>query len=147
MHGLRIALVVLVALGATTRSALAQEEPRAQEGEQIFALVCSMCHSLNPPAKLAPPISHAAAYYLRRHSDVESAAGAMVAFLKAPAADRSAMPPHAVERFGLMPSQAHLSDAQLHAVARYALSLADTAHVRAPAGSGPHAHEGGRGGR
>lgn len=147
MHAVRITLLTLVALGATTLPALAQEASRAEVGEQVFALVCAMCHSINPPAKLAPPISHAAAYYLRRHPDAESAAAAMVDFLKEPAADRSAMPPHAVERFGLMPSQAHLSDAQLLAVARYALSLADTAHVRAPAGGGGQDHGGGRGGR
>jgi cytochrome c len=126
MSNLRICLVLLAA-GALPVSA--QQDTRHEDGEQIFALVCAMCHSVNPPAKAAPPISHAAAYYIRRHEDRDAAVQAMVAYLKEPAAERSALPPHAVERFGLMPAQAHLSNAQLHAVARYALSLADTVHV------------------
>ncbi|HSJ06058.1 MAG TPA: cytochrome c [Longimicrobiales bacterium] len=128
----------LVLLLATALPLGAQQEARHEEGEQIFSLVCAMCHSVNPPAKAAPPISHAAAYYIRRHDDRDAAVLAMVSFLKEPAAERSVLPPHAVERFGLMPPQVHLSDAQLRAVARYALSLADTVHV------GPgHRHGGG----
>ena len=80
------------------------------------------------PAEGGPPISHAAAYYLRKHASPDSAAAAIVAYLKEPAAERSLLPAHAIERFGIMPSQAHLSNAQLNAVARYVLTLADTAH-------------------
>jgi cytochrome c len=123
-----LALIVM-SFAASSGPAAAQAVDR--EGEQLFNLVCAMCHSVNPPAKAAPPISHAAAYYLRRHADEEAAIAAMVAYLREPAAERSAMPAHAIERFGLMPSQGHLTEAQLRAAARYALSLADTAHVRA----------------
>jgi mono/diheme cytochrome c family protein len=137
---MRHTALVLPLLLAGAFPLAAQEAPQA-EGEQIFQLVCAMCHSITPPARLAPPLSHAAAYYLRKHPDLAAAAGAMVSFLKDPAADRSAMPAHAVERFGLMPSQGHLSDAQLLSVARYALSLADTAHVQAAPGGA--SHEGG----
>jgi cytochrome c len=119
----------LVLLLATALPVGAQQDAPHEDGEQIFSLVCAMCHSVNPPAKAAPPISHAAAYYSRRHDGREAAVLAMVAFLKEPAAERSVLPPHAVERFGLMPPQAHLSDAQLRAVAQYALSVADTVHV------------------
>jgi hypothetical protein len=42
----------------------------------------------------------------------------------------------AIERFGLMPAQAHLTDAQRVAVARYVLTLADTAHGQ----GGGHRH-------
>lgn len=126
MPALRICLILLAALALP---ASAQQDARNEQGEQIFSLVCAMCHSVSPPARAAPPISHAAAYYIRRHDDRDAAVRAMVAFLKEPAAERSVLPPHAVERFGLMPAQAHLSDTQLLAVARYALSLADTVHV------------------
>lgn len=119
-------MLVLLAVGV---SPLAAQEQAAPDGAQIFQLVCAMCHSVNPPHKSAPPMSHAAAYYLRKHQEADSAVAAMVAYLKQPAAERSALPAMAVERFGLMPSQAHLSDAQLQAVARYTLTLADTAHV------------------
>jgi cytochrome c len=119
-------LAILVPLLAAPAGAQDATHP---EGAQLFQLVCAMCHSVNPPAKAAPPISHAAAYYLRRHGEVDAAMAAMVAFLKEPSAETSAMPPHAVERFGLMPPQDHLTDAQLRAVAVYSLSLADTVHV------------------
>jgi mono/diheme cytochrome c family protein len=123
------AVPVLLALLAASAAPLAAQEQAAPDGAQIFELVCAMCHSVNPPAKAAPPISHAVAFYLRKHGNADTAAAAMVAYLKQPDAERSLIPAMAIERFGLMPSQGHLSDAQLQAVARYALSLADTAHV------------------
>ena len=113
-----------------TVPAAAQQAPAQPEGRAVFDMVCAMCHSVEPPAKLAPPVSHAAAYYLRKHETTDSAAAAMVAYLKAPSAETSVLPAHAIERFGLMPSQSHLSEEQLNAVARYVLSVADTAHVR-----------------
>lgn len=129
-------LVSLLAL--TALPAAAQETAAEREGRAVFEMVCAMCHSVTPPAKAAPPMSHAAAYYLRKHPSPDSAAAAIVAYLKEPAAERSLLPAHAVERFGLMPSQGHLSNDQLGAVARYVLTLADTAHV----GSGMQ-HRGG----
>jgi cytochrome c len=132
--GRLLILTIFVAVPAT-----AQDVP-PPDGEQLFQLVCAMCHSVNPPAKSAPPISHAAAYYLRRHEDQGRALSAMVAFLREPSVETSAMPPHAVERFGLMPPQSHLTDDQLRAVALYSLSLADTVHVTGrPHGEGGHA--------
>jgi mono/diheme cytochrome c family protein len=127
MRVVQLFVAVLLAGGAAS---LAAQEPAAPaDGAQIFGLVCAMCHSVNPPPKAAPPISHAVAYYLRKHESADSALAALVAYLRKPEAERSVMPPMAIERFGLMPSQGHLSDAQLLAVARYALSLADSAHV------------------
>lgn len=106
----------------------AQQQAASSEGEQIFQLVCAMCHTVNPPAKTAPPMSHVSAYYLRQHADRDSAVAALVSFLREPSAERSILPAMAIERFGLMPSQAHLSNAQLTAAARYVLQLADTTH-------------------
>ncbi|CAN5718059.1 hypothetical protein BH23GEM9_BH23GEM9_12220 [soil metagenome] len=120
-------LAGLLTLAAAPVSA--QQAAAAPDGAQIFELVCAMCHSVTPPAKAAPPISHAAAYYVRKHKDTPAAVEALVAYMKEPDAERSAMPAHAIERFGLMPSQAHLPDAHLQAVARYVLTLADTVHV------------------
>jgi len=106
----------------------AQQKAATADGAQVFTMVCAMCHSVQPPAKAAPPMSHVTAYYLRKHVDTTAAAAAIVDYLKKPEAARSLMPPMAIERFGLMPAQSHLSDAQLDAVARYVLTLADTAH-------------------
>jgi cytochrome c len=120
---LTVCVFVLSAPPAAGQQAAAQPD-----GHAIFELACAMCHSVKPPAKAAPPMSHAAAYYVRRYPSADSAAAALVAYLKEPAAERSVMPAHAIERFGLMPSQAHLSNEQLEAVARYVLTLADPAH-------------------
>ncbi len=121
-----IYLTLTTALALTPLGAQQQAAP--VDGAQVFGMVCAMCHSVQPPAKAAPPMSHVTAYYLRKHGDTTAAATAIVAYLKKPEAARSLMPPMAIERFGLMPAQAHLSDAQLNAVARYVLTLADTAH-------------------
>jgi len=110
----------------------AGQQPAADhaEGKAVFDMVCAMCHSVTPPAKLAPPISHAAGFYAQRFADADSAVSAMVAYLKEPDAEKSLLPAHAVERYGLMQSQGHLSDAQLRAVARYVLTLSDMEHTR-----------------
>jgi mono/diheme cytochrome c family protein len=108
---------------------LAQQGANAQ-GKQVFDLVCAMCHSVAPPAKAAPPMSHVAGFYLQQHKTPQGAAAAIAAWAKNPQADKSLLPPMAVQRFGVMPSQGHLPDEQLAAVARYVVTLADTAHAR-----------------
>jgi cytochrome c len=129
------ALRVVTILACMATAPAAAQQATAPDGAQLFELVCAMCHSVQPPAKAAPPMSHAASYYVRKHKDPAAAVAAMVAYLKEPAAEQSALPAHAIERFGLMPSQRHLPDAQLQAVARYVLTLADTTHVH-----GGHEH-------
>jgi cytochrome c len=138
------AVLLMVAGGVlgSTAPAAAQQGP---DGAQVFELVCAMCHSVNPPAKAAPPISHAAAYYLRKHGTAAAAATAMVLFGGERGAGPSPMPAHAIERWGLMPPQGHLSEAHLQAVARYVITLADTVHVRGT-GQGGHGNHGGGGG-
>lgn len=134
---MRSMLSVIAAL-ALAAAAFAQGAPQQAktEGEQVFQTVCSVCHSVQPPHKAAPPMAHAAAYYLRRHGNADSAAAAIVAYIKQPVAERSAMPPHVIKRFGIMPPHGHLSEAQLAAAARYVLTLADTMHVRRGQGEG-----------
>lgn len=134
---MRSVRLVLCTLALTALPAAGQDAAAHSEGRAIFEMVCAMCHSVEPPAKAAPPMSHAAAYYLRKHEVADSAAAALVAYLKAPSPETSVLPAHAIERFGLMPAQAHLSDQQLDAVARYVLTLADTEH-----GSGMQHREG-----
>jgi cytochrome c len=129
MRNAWIAVVLVAVMAGSASAQQAPQRAQAGEGEQLFNLVCAMCHSVEPPAKTAPPMAHAAAYYVRKFPEPSAAVAAMVAFMKEPSAERSALPAHAIERFGLMPSLAHLSDAQLQAVSRYVLTLADTAHV------------------
>lgn len=126
---MRIAGAPLILLAAASTTLAAQQPAAEPTGPQLFQLVCSMCHSVTPPPKAAPPMSHAAAFYALKFPQPDSAAAAIVAYLKAPAAERSLLPKHAIERFGLMPAQSQLSEVQLAAVAKYVLTLADTAHV------------------
>jgi cytochrome c len=127
----RGAFFLLVTAGVAPLAA--QDAAAAPDGAQIFQTVCSACHTVNPPPKAAPPMSHATSFYLQQHQTPEAAAAAIVAYVKQPDSTRSALPAHAIARFGLMPSQAHLTDAQLAAVASYVLTLADTTH-RMPMG-------------
>ena len=118
-----------IILAATSGPLTAQEQAFEPDGPQIFQLVCAMCHTVNPPPKAAPPMSHVAGHYRQHYKDDEAAITAMVEYLKKPEAERSALPAMAIERFGLMPAQSHLSDGQLKKAARYPLSLADTTHM------------------
>ncbi|TVR62856.1 MAG: cytochrome c [Gemmatimonadales bacterium] len=111
------------------------------DGKMLYELVCAMCHTMEPPPSLAPPISHAAAYYFHRFDSEDEAVAAMVAFLREPTEEASLLPARAIERFGLMPSQGHLSHEQLEAVARYSLTLADTTHGRGMSMEHDHPHQ------
>ena len=75
---------------------------------------------------------------MRKYPQPADAAAALAAYVRAPDAAKSLLPAHAIERFGLMPAQSQLNDAQLDAVARYVLTLADTAHVGGHMGHGGH---------
>lgn len=128
-------IVVALAVAAAVPLSAQQQDPLS-DGELLFQLVCAMCHSVEPPMKTAPSMSHVSAFYLREYEDFEAAVTAMVDFLKEPTVERSVIPAMAIEQFGLMPAQAHLSDAQLEAVARYVLELADMTHVEDDRGHG-----------
>ena len=113
-----------VVLGLTCLMAtplLAQED--VEHGKAVFDAVCSTCHSLEPPHKEAPPLLMIARHYVEAYGDRETAAVAMVAWATEPDAARSALPAHAIERFGLMPAQA-LPREDLEAVAWFALENA-----------------------
>jgi len=123
--------------GVDAASAPADPDP---DGKALYELVCAMCHTMEPPPNLAPPISHAAAYYFHRFDSEDEAVAAMVAFLREPSEETSLLPARAIERFGLMPPQSHLSQEQLEAVARYSLTLADTTHGRGMGMEHDHPH-------
>jgi hypothetical protein len=61
-------------------------------------------------------------HYLAFYGDTASARAALIEWVRNPAEERSALPPHAIERFGLMPPQG-LGDEDLARVADYLLSL------------------------
>lgn len=128
-HGEQANSTMSAAAGAVVAQAKAQETPEEllRRGEQVFQTVCSACHSMDAPYKAAPPMTHVAKHYRDEFTNGDSAIAHIVSFLQNPSPERSKMPPRAIERFGLMPSQGHLSEDQLRAVATYVWSLPNPA--------------------
>ncbi len=96
---------------------LADATAKTADGRAIFDRSCSLCHSINPPPKSAPPVVPLANRYHMKFQTKEQGVAYMAAFLKKP--DRNkAVDPQAVSRFGLMPTLP-LTDAERKAVAAW----------------------------
>lgn len=111
------------ALGAAQQSAATRRA--LAEGEATFKAICSNCHSLMPPAKLAPPIAMVSKHYRDAFADERLALDAMTRFILLPDSLKMTMPKHAMERFGLMP-RIPLSEQQARNAAIYVWSLSAT---------------------
>lgn len=104
-------IVLVAATGVACASATRVEsaEPMtglvtaATDGGEIFQAVCSSCHSVDPPAIAAPPMSHVARHYREAVADEKEGIARIADWIGSPAVDRSLLPAHAVERWGLMP--------------------------------------------
>lgn len=95
--------------------ASAQAAKSTLDGKAIFDKNCSVCHSVNPPPKSAPPIVPMASRYHLQFKSKTEGVNHLVAYLKSP--DRKkAVDPQAVTRFGLMPAL-QLPEEELQAVA------------------------------
>jgi hypothetical protein len=103
------------AADTVTRSA------QLERGKQTVQNVCSVCHTLAAPPTKAPPFPMVAMYYRRGMTD-SAAAAAIVAWVRAPAADRSRLPAMVIQHFGLMPAL-RLDERTLNDAALYILSL------------------------
>jgi cytochrome c len=133
-------LPLLMALATATCGHTAREAPRspdpgltgdpvastatAMEGQAVFEFACSQCHTIDPPAQNAPPLSHIARHYRAEFGTRETTTTRIVEWLRAPSPDRSILPAHAIGRWGVMPPAA-LGDAEATAVASYVWSLAE----------------------
>lgn len=90
-------------------------------GEELFEAVCAQCHSMQPPPKQAPPMAMVVRHYRQAlESDVE-VRDRMIRWIAEPAPERSALPAHAIDRFGMMPPHP-LPEADRAAVVDYLLS-------------------------
>lgn len=115
------------------------DTPSVAEGARVYQARCAMCHALAAPARFAPPMTHVAMHYRQAYPRRGEAVARLADFVRAPAAGRSALPPEALQRWGVMPPLP-LPDAELRAVALYVLSLSDSASTT----GARHGHGGGR---
>lgn len=122
-----VCVVIGPALAAATGTLRAQE-PDADLvlGRQVFEQNCSVCHSVRPPPRLAPPMSEVARQYLAALPDTAVAAARIAQWISSPRRDAAVMPPDVIKRFGLMPPLP-LDAIRRRAVARYVLTLAGSA--------------------
>lgn len=111
--------VLLACSAIAAGSAASRAEPSTDagtpDGKTIYTANCSVCHSMQPPAKTAPPISGLASRYRTVYGNKADAVKAMVSFMKKPDATKSVLGQQAVNRFGLMPAMT-LPDRQLEVV-------------------------------
>jgi mono/diheme cytochrome c family protein len=78
--------------------------PVTTGGEALFRSNCSVCHSMQPPPKTAPPVLGIASHYRKAFSGRDEAVAHMVKFMQQPKEDASILGSQAVARFGLMPA-------------------------------------------
>ncbi len=119
---LRFSLRVVAPLCAVTVIAEAQATA-VPDGKTTFETICAACHSINPPHKLAPPMSHVARYYKRTLTTEAEFTEAVVRWVREPDRERSKMPAHVFDNFAIMPAFP-LPEAQLREVAKYIWTLA-----------------------
>ncbi|NTU98350.1 MAG: cytochrome c [Chlorobiaceae bacterium] len=90
--------------------------PASSEGRLLYDRHCSVCHSMAPPPKSAPPIIGISLHYREAFSDRGKGVKHMAEFMKKPDAKNSKLEAAATTRFGLMPAMS-LSDKELAIVA------------------------------
>lgn len=124
-------LALLLVLASMPKDALSQETAvldTENPGKQLFGLVCAMCHSEQPPVLAAPPMAMVVMHYRQALSTEDSVRTAIMTYVRNPSAETSRLPAHAIERFGLMPAQPQLTDAQLGHIVDYILTLEAKPH-------------------
>ena len=132
MPRVTLALLTLLLVGVSTADAQGAAVP---DGKTTFDVVCAACHSIDPPHTLAPPMSHVARYYKRVYTTEAEFVDAVVQWVINPQRERSKMPAHVIENFGMM-AAFPLPEPQLREVAKYVWTLA----APEPAGQGQHQH-------
>jgi len=117
-------------------------EPTPEEiarGEQVYELVCSACHTLDPPPDSAPPMRHVVRHLRQELTTFEAFSEHVRSYVPAPDPERSRLPSMAIERFGVM-APLPLADDVLHSAAAYLWSL--SAPMKGMGGGMKHNHRG-----
>lgn len=109
-----------------------------ERGQQVYALVCAGCHTLDPPPDSAPPMRHVARHLRQDLETFEAFAEHVRTYVPAPDAERSRLPAMAIERFGLM-DPLPLTEDVLNSAAAYLWSLTEGEGSRGEGGGHGHA--------
>ena len=113
------------------------------DGKEVFDRNCSVCHSVMPPPKSAPPITPIASRYRQAFGTKPQGVAHMVSFLKSPSKETMVADQQALNRFGLMPAMP-LSDADLKAVAEWVWDQGDSGGWGPGSGTGRGMGQGNR---
>ncbi len=133
-------LLLFIGAGLLFNSA-ASAATNVLDGHAIFNKNCSVCHSVNPPPKAAPPIVPLASRYHMQFQKKADGVNHLVAYLKSPD-KRNAVDPQAITRFGIMPASP-LPVAELRAVAGWVWDQYNPAMGRGFGGQGAGRGRGG----
>lgn len=114
-------LLVLAAMLLMGQSALTAEDDPV-DGKEIFESVCITCHTVQPPANLAPPMAMIVRHYRMALTDSAAVREALISWIGSPDSSKSLLPAHAIERFGLM-APLPLTPEAVAAVADYVMTL------------------------
>jgi cytochrome c len=109
-------LLLMMSIGLLTNSA-ANATTKTLDGQAVFDRNCTVCHTMNPPPKSAPPIIGVISRYHMKFHKKADGVDHLVAYLKLPDS-KNAVEPQAITRFGLMPPSP-LSEAELRTVAEW----------------------------
>jgi len=109
--------LMLAMAGLLSTSLLQNTDAAEPDGREVFTRNCSVCHTINPPPKTAPPIGPVAGRFRQKFSTKAEGVAYMVNFIKAPSKEKSVVDTDAIDRFGLMPPMPGLDEKELTAVA------------------------------
>jgi cytochrome c len=111
-------VALAIGIGVLSTGMLSANASAAVDGKAIFDKNCSVCHSVAPPPKSAPPILPISARYHQRFSSRAEGIQRLADFIKSPSKEKVLADQQAITRFGLMPP-VPLSPAELKAVATW----------------------------
>lgn len=133
------------ASGSASTVARAPTDAQLARGQELFDAICTECHSMQPPPKEAPPMAMVVRHYRQALGSEADVRDRMIRWIAEPAPERSSLPAHAIERFGIMPPYP-LPEQDRAAVVDYLLSAAATGAAVCPGrGAGSGAGRGGKG--
>ena len=147
MRSVRSALVATALLSAASPALAgakdAAERTLLEQGRATYDRICFACHTITPPPRNAPPIVGLAAHLHERFAKRDDAVAHIVDYVRAPSAEKSVLPPQAIQRWGVRDAAARASRG---GAARRRLLAVGAVRPRLPAPNAGHGDGDGAGG-